>query len=245
MTKDLNIGQSSESFLLDDLVIEVVRNARRKSLSIEVSQQGVKARAPLRMRLSSITSFVASKEAWIKKNVAALPQPMPDLNLVNGAKLLLLGDYVELRVMQNQSGKIVLDHDKLNLPVKKSHLTLEQSTKNKLVRWYKTTAQAELDKRVLHFALQMDVPKSKRLSIRVRDYKRRWGSCDHKGELSFNWRIIQAPSQVMDYVVIHELAHCHEFNHSKRFWNIVATHMPDWKDHQAWLNTHGAELYRL
>lgn len=245
MTKELNTTAGSESFLLDDIVVEVVRSARRKSLSIEVTQQGVKARAPMRMRLSGITSFVTSKEAWIKKHVAALPEPKPDLKLVSGAELLLLGERLELRVMQNQSGKVVLDHDKLNLPVKKSHLAVEDSVKNKLVRWYKHTAQAELDKRVLHFALQMNVPAQKRLSVRVRDYKRRWGSCDHKGELSFNWRIVQAPSAVIDYVVIHELAHCHEFNHSKRFWNIVATHMPDWKTNQTWLSTHGSDLYRI
>lgn len=235
----------SESFLLGDIVILIVRNARRKNLSIEISQQGVKARAPMCMRLSSITHFVASKEAWIKKHLAALPAPVPSLSLVSGAQLLLLGEPVELRVMQNQSGSIVLDHDSVNLPIKKSHLDLEHSVKNKLIRWYKTTAQNELEKRVLEFAIQMDVPANKRLNIRVRDYKRRWGSCDHKGELSFNWRIIQAPSPVMDYVVIHELAHCHEFNHSKRFWRIVASHMPDWKTHQTWLNTHGAELYRF
>jgi len=235
----------AESFLLDDIVITVVRNPRRKNLSIEINHHGVKARAPLRMRLSTIVDFVTSKQTWIEKHVNTLPAPKPDLKLVSGTEIRLLGEPLELRVMQNQSGNIVVDHGRLNLPIKQTHLPLETSVRNKLIRWYKKVALSELESRINHFALQMDVPRNKRLSIKVRDYKRRWGSCDHKGELSFNWRIVQAPSRVMDYVVIHELAHCHEFNHSKRFWSIVATHMPDWKEYQSWLNTHGIDLYRL
>ncbi len=243
MTKPVDADQ--ESFLLGDTVVVIVRSVRRKSLSIEVGQQGVKARAPLRMRISTITQFVESKERWINRHLAALPAPVPELALRSGAQLSLLGSPLELRVMPNQHGKVVIDHGQLNLPVKQSHLPIESSVRNKLIRWYKEFAQTELEQRVLQFAAQMDVPANKRLNIRVRDYKRRWGSCDHQGELSFNWRIIQAPSQVLDYVVIHELAHCHEFNHSKRFWAIVATHMPDWKTHQSWLNINGADLYRL
>jgi len=234
-----------ESILIDDIVVTIVRNPRRKNLTIEISHQGVKARAPTRMRLSSITEFVASKQTWIEKHLNNLPELKPDLELVSGTEIMLLGEPLELRVMQDQSGKIVVDHGRLNLPVKKTHLPIETSTRNKLITWYKKTALSELEERINHFALQMDVPTNKRLSIQVRDYKRRWGSCDHKGELSFNWRIVQAPSQVMDYVVIHELAHCHEFNHSKRFWNIVSLHMPDWKEYQMWLNTHGVDLYRF
>ena len=81
--------------------------------------------------------------------------------------------------------------------------------------------------------------------IKVRDYKRRWGSCDQRGDLSFNWRIIMAPERVMDYVVVHELAHLQEFNHSRRFWNIVEQEMSDWREQQRWLSDNGSLLYRF
>jgi len=103
----------------------------------------------------------------------------------------------------------------------------------------------ELERKVAIYSEQMGIPGNKSLNINVRDYKRRWGSCDSKGALSFNWRIVQAPIEVLDYVVVHELAHCHVFDHSKRFWEIVSAQMPDWKERQLWLHTHGADLYRI
>lgn len=234
-----------EIFLVDDIVVSVIRNARRKRLSLEVSQAGVLARAPMKMRLNTIIAFVETKHAWLKNHINALPTPKPNIRFETGDVIDVFGDSLELRVMTGQSGKPLVDHGKLLLPVKKSHLELETTVKNKLVNWYKSLALQTLEDSIEHYATLMQVPTNKRLSINVRDYKRRWGSCDQKGDLSFNWRIAQAPLDVFDYVVVHELAHCHEFNHSKRFWNIVAKQMPDWKQRQQWLSQHGADLYRI
>lgn len=234
-----------ESFLVGDIVVTVIRNARRRRLSIEVSQSGVAARAPLKMRLKTIVDFVSSKQTWLEKHINALPAPKPDIKYETGTLIDVFGDSVELRVMLGQTGKPILDHGTLLLPVKKSHLELDITIKNKLVNWYKALALHTLEQSIEHYAHLMKVPANKRLSINVRDYKRRWGSCDQKGDLSFNWRIAQAPLDVFDYVVVHELAHCHEFNHSKRFWKIVAQQMPDWKERQHWLSQHGADLYRI
>jgi len=234
-----------DSFLLEDIVIEVIRSARRKTLSIEVGHHGVKARAPIRMRHGSIVEFVVSKQDWIKHHIQELPELKPELKLEAGATLLYNGDHFKLAIVQGSSKRVYFTLDTIVVPVKQSHLPLENSIKNKLIRWYKSAANEELEKKVALYSKRMDIPNSKSLSINVRDYKRRWGSCDNKGGLSFNWRIIQAPVEVFDYVVVHELAHCHEFNHSKRFWNIVAQQMPDWKERQLWLYTHGADLYRI
>lgn len=234
-----------DSFLLDDIVIEVVRTTRRKTLSIEVSHHGVKARAPMRMRHASIVEFVRSKQHWIMHHMQGLPEIKPELTLEDGASLLFNGNHFNLSVVKGSSKPIYLSLDSIVVPIKQSHLSLEKSVGNKLTRWYKSAAYEELERKVAIYSGEMGIPANKSLTINVRDYKRRWGSCDHKGCLSFNWRIIQAPLEVLDYVVVHELAHCHEFNHSKRFWSIVAQHMPDWKERQFWLHKHGADLYRI
>ena len=78
--------------------------------------------------------------------------------------------------------------------------------------------------------------------ITVRDQKTRWGSCSAKGNLNFNWRLILAPEDVLDYVVIHELAHRREMNHSDRFWRIVESVMPDYRERRQWLRDHGDQL---
>ncbi len=233
-----------DSFLLDDIVVEVIRS-RRKTLSIEVGHHGVKARAPMRMRHGSIVEFVIAKQNWVKRHLDALPEIKPDLRLEDGAQLLFGGLSFELSVALGSSKPVYISLDSIVVPIKQSHLPLERSIGNKLIRWYKTVAYQELERKVAHYSRLMNIPTDKSLSIKVRDYKRRWGSCDSKGALSFNWRIVQAPTEILDYVVIHELAHCHEFNHSKRFWDIVTRQMPNWKEHQLWLHTHGPELYRI
>jgi predicted metal-dependent hydrolase len=78
--------------------------------------------------------------------------------------------------------------------------------------------------------------------IQVRDQRTRWGSCSSRGTLSFNWRLVLAPFEVLDYVVVHELCHLREPNHSRRFWGLVESRRPDWRSQQDWLREHGPEL---
>jgi predicted metal-dependent hydrolase len=88
-------------------------------------------------------------------------------------------------------------------------------------------------------ALELDVAYSR---IEIRDQRTRWGSCSSRGTLSFNWRLALAPFEVLDYVVVHELCHLREANHSQRFWRLVATRRPDWADWRDWLSDFGPEL---
>jgi predicted metal-dependent hydrolase len=78
--------------------------------------------------------------------------------------------------------------------------------------------------------------------IQIRDQRTRWGSCSTRGTLSFNWRLVLAPFEVLDYVVVHELCHLREPNHSRRFWRLVESRRPDWRVQRDWLHEHGPEL---
>ena len=82
-------------------------------------------------------------------------------------------------------------------------------------------------------------------SITIRDQKTRWGSCSSSGTLSFNYRLIFAPPAILDYVVVHELCHLTHMNHSRDFWNMVESVLPDYKDRRQWLKEHGQELNLL
>ena len=77
--------------------------------------------------------------------------------------------------------------------------------------------------------------------ISVRQQKTRWGSCSVRGNLNFNWKLALMPEEILDYVVVHELAHRVEMNHSPRFWAVVETVLPDWRERRRWLKQHGGE----
>ena len=108
-----------------------------------------------------------------------------------------------------------------------------------LEHWYRDQAASILERKVREFAAVFGVRYSR---FTIRGQRTRWGSCSHRSTLSFNWRLLMAPEPVVDYVVIHEVAHLKEMNHTKRFWGLVAERCPSWREHKRWLDDHGTEL---
>lgn len=108
-----------------------------------------------------------------------------------------------------------------------------------LEKRYKNAARAQFEARTAYYHA---ITGGHYTSITIRDQKTRWGSCSSRGTLSFNYRLIFAPPKVLDYVVVHELCHLTHMNHSKDFWNMVASVMPDYKICKDWLREHGHEL---
>lgn len=104
---------------------------------------------------------------------------------------------------------------------------------------YRAQASEVFARKAAYYAARMGVTYNK---ITIRDQKTRWGSCSGKGNLNFNWRLVLAPVPVLDYVVVHELAHRREMNHSSRFWDVVGEIMPDYQIHRRWLRDHGSSL---
>ena len=107
--------------------------------------------------------------------------------------------------------------------------------KRQLAAWYREQALDIIMDRVTIYATKMKVSYQK---ITLKYMKTRWGSCSHQGNLNFNWTLIMAPLEVIDYVVVHELAHRIQFNHSPAFWALVNTHIPTYKTHIRWLKQH-------
>lgn len=108
-----------------------------------------------------------------------------------------------------------------------------------LREWYRRKAGEVFARRAAHWSAAMGVGYSR---IRIRDQRTLWGSCSREGSLSFNWRLVMAPPEVLDYLVIHELAHLLEMNHSRRFWRHVSSWCPDYRGRRRWLREHSREL---
>lgn len=105
---------------------------------------------------------------------------------------------------------------------------------------YISVARDIFTKKTAYYARIMDVSYGR---IAIREQKTRWGSCSSKGNLNFNWRLIFAPEEVLDYVVVHELAHRREMNHAKAFYSIVESVLPDYRSARRWLRDHGSSLW--
>jgi predicted metal-dependent hydrolase len=145
-----------------------------------------------------------------------------------------LGMTYPLKLVEGGREPLSLDGESFKLAV--SYLSDAASV---FERWYRGQARQVLTGRVEFFARQHDFHYQR---IRITSARTRWGSCSSTGSLSFSWRLIQAPSAVVDYVVVHELVHTVFHNHSQHFWNLVEMIMPDYQDHRRWLKEHAREL---
>ena len=111
--------------------------------------------------------------------------------------------------------------------------------KNRLAWWYREHALQRLRQKADRYAPLLEVSPS---SISVKYFKARWGSCSVGGDITFNWRIIMAPHRIVDYVVVHELAHLRQHNHSSEFWKCVGAVIPEYRECREWLKNHGMGL---
>ncbi|WP_425603716.1 M48 family metallopeptidase [Coraliomargarita parva] len=219
------------------LKYEVVRSAR-KSIQITVERdRKVVVRAPKQASENSVLAAVESKRYWIWQKLRdphKYPDPAPRKEYVTGETFLFLGQHYGLTLTHDASGEVKLCGKNFQMAVS------DRTSGDTLFRnWYLAEARRRMGPRIASLATEMGVDFSR---IWVRDLRYRWGSCTPRGTLSFNWRIIQAPMIVVDYLIVHELAHVLEPNHSQDFWNIVAVHVPSWQKARNWLKLHGAQL---
>ncbi len=216
-------------------VDEIIRT-RRKTIAIIVQRGGkVVVRAPVRATEVSIRRFVESKSGWIaeKKAQAAKMPLVTGKSFQGGEMFLLLGKEYPLRLVESQKTALTFQDGfflRKNTALK---------AKSAFEKWYKTRALEILTERVDFFARKFGLRYEK---IRISSARTRWGSCSARGTLSFTWRLVMAPLDVVDYVVIHELAHLRVRNHSAVFWAEVARMMPDFKPRLGWLRKNGQFL---
>ena len=215
-------------------VDEIIR-ARRKTISIQIHPDGkVIVRAPLRTPIRDITAFVESKSAWINEKQALMLQraaSKPVRQFVSGEKFWLLGAQIPLQVVEQQRAALTLQKNVFLLARK-----AQPRAPKVFEAWYKDYAASLLSERVHLLAAQHGFKFEK---IRISSARTRWGSCSSRGTLSFTWRLVMAPLEALDYVVIHELTHLKIKNHSPVFWAEVARLMPNYKRGHDWLKKNG------
>tara|TARA_Y100001954_G_C15586858_1_gene491153 strand:+ start:25 stop:735 length:711 start_codon:yes stop_codon:yes gene_type:complete len=226
------------------LRVEVLRSKRKTSVLYIVGDE-LQIRVPNRVRDRKIVEILETKERWIRNKVIQLQNQRitNKREFISGESFSLFGRNLYLKVLEGGKVGTQLIDDYLITTVRTSEIgDLRKSRiKTYLEKWYIHEAYQKLEEKVMRYSKIIRVSPRE---IKVRNYKTRWGSCDNKGRLTFNFHLIKAPHEIVDYVVIHELCHMIQPNHSKFFWNEVARFDPSFKNHKKWLKLNGADLMR-
>ncbi len=207
---------------------------KRKTLGLVVERdKSVVVLAPIGTKDSTIDQFVNKRRSWLHEKLNYSPkfkEDKTDTPFTSGKALLYLGRNYKLDVVNDSPEDF---HFSNKFTISKSNLNRGPVF---LEAWYKDKAKEKITPKVEQYAKQLGVEYK---GILISDLKYRWGSCTLKGNLNFNWRLIKAPHFVINYVVVHELAHLLELNHSERFWNIVRVQLPNYLEAKVWLKENG------
>ncbi len=182
-----------------------------------------------------IRDLITKRTPWIESKLKEQSEKyiLKPNKYINGEVFSYLGKDYRLKVITGDRVSIKMKNGYLVAIILDTVAEQEQEQIKPLLEdWYQSHAEVLLKEKIKRFTKVIGVtPKS----VSVKNYKSSWGSCSNRGEISFNWRIILAPHRIIDYVVIHELCHLLEHNHSSRYWKLLEQHVPDWRDCRDWL----------
>lgn len=217
---------------VEEIKINRIVRSRRRTIALVVTEDAMLVvRAPYHTPLEYIKNLVGKKSAWIRRKISEMPKrgQAPAKEFENGEKFFHLGKQYDLCIVENTAADVEL----------KDHLCLAQQAlpeaRNVLMRWYRSEALKKITERCRWYATMTGCTPS---SLKITGARKRWGSCGAKGSLNFSWRLIMAPPEVIDYVIVHELIHIGQMDHSKQFWNKVGGILPDYAQQRKWLREH-------
>lgn len=210
------------------LIRKEVKHAR-----LRVSEDGrVRIIAPPAFSEEDITAMLKKKARWIDKNLKYF-NGMSKIELQRN-QLLLFGNRYSYFYDTIYAHKVVTDHEHKTITSQKDLLDPKIQEK-----WYRTIAKQYLNKRTKELSTKLKLPYSK---LFIRKSKTKWGNCSRNKNISLNWKLIKAPEYVIDYLIIHELLHTIVMNHTHKFWTLMKSYYPDYKDSIKWLEKYGNSL---
>jgi predicted metal-dependent hydrolase len=217
---------------------------RARRLRFEVRPgNGLEVTTPPGVSVARIEAVMREKTRWITTMLVRYAQPPGSVvatPLATGTMLPFAGGNLRLVLETPRTGartSAAMNEGELRVTIANGAPETVRST---LEAWYRRQGRRVFAERVAYWNTHYGFSFGR---IAIRDQKSRWGSCSRQGNLNFNWRLLLAPTSVLDYIVIHELSHLKEGNHSPRFWSLVAECCPSYRDQRDWLRLHGPELH--
>jgi predicted metal-dependent hydrolase len=215
----------------------------RKTMEIAVEPPDIiTITAPIGTKEEQIIEKVKGRGSWIIQKLYSFRhmhyQPIPR-EFVNGESFMYLGRNYSLQIeidLKVKKPEVKLYRGKF---VVTSNNKYEENIKRAMEEWYRDKAKEVIERRVKYYQKFFNVIP---INIKIKEQKKRWGSCTSKNELLFNWRCIMAKSNALDYIVVHEMCHMYYKDHSKNFWELVASVLPDYELRKEWLKNYGIRM---
>ncbi len=227
---------------------QLYRSARRKTLALQVKQGNIIVRAPVFLSKQQIDHFISAKSDWLKQKLETHSQIALDkLQFTQNSKIYYLGQEKVLDIQYQSKTDIKITDASIIVFIsfrQQKNITTEQClvklVKQQLANFFKLAIEQYLAVKLPLLSEKSQLFPTK---YKVRRYKSRWGSCNCRGELSFNYLLIMAPDWVIDYVIVHELCHLEQLNHSTKFWHLVAQYDRQYQQAITWLKDHQQKLH--
>jgi len=227
--------------MMEKIPYKIVRRNRKKTVQLVVaSDNSLTVYAPRFLAERRIDEIVRIKSGWIEKrfefNRGRKIKPLTD-----GQTISIAGRSFILKICRGNSAPVTTARKLLVfVPEKVADENVEKHLLRSLETWGIEQAKSILPGRVEHYAKMINRRPGK---ITVKKIRSRWGSCSSVGNLNFNWRIVLAPVEIIDYVVVHELCHMIHLNHSRQYWETVESFLPDYKKRRLWLKENEINLH--
>ena len=225
---------------MDQIPYNVRRSDRARRARIHVSAEGVEVVVPRRLPLRDVEPFVQEKGPWIERTLRRMREAeaeRPPARLEDGGDVPYLGERLALAVKVEPARK--RPHVTRDGPTLRARVREPGALRDAVERWYRREARREIEPRLDAAVARAG---NRYTTLSIRSQKTRWASCSSSGAMSFNWRLLLAPQEILDYVVEHEVAHLVIHDHSERFWALLASRCPDYEEHERWLRRNGQTL---
>lgn len=223
------------------IAYQLERRARR-TVGLKITADGLIVHAPQYILEFQLKKLIQEKSNWILSKLAAREQnAVQPMSWRDGETLQLLGNTISLQVIKDAKNKQA-QFNHTSLVITSPQADDEILIKKKVIQWYKKQAELDFGRRLAILAAKLNVSTP---PLKLSSAQSRWGSCSSRGDIRLNWRLLQAPPSIINYVVCHELAHLKEMNHSAKFWAVVASIYPDYKLAEKELKQLSSQLHRI
>jgi predicted metal-dependent hydrolase len=220
----------------NEIEFQIIKTARKKTSEITVKYDDILIRAPFSKSIEDIESLVNSKAEWILQKIKENSGKKPEIifpTYKNNTTLPYLGKNVSLKIVKDKNDYLEFSNNEFVMHVNKNKV------KTIYEKWLFNISSSIFNQFIEKYSFLLNIRPKK---ILIKNLKSRWGSATYKGTINLNVNLIKAPIEVIEYVVLHEMSHLIEKNHSHRFWKIIEYHMINYPDKIKWLKINGSNI---